>query len=272
MSKINRKIFLLSFPILAGFSLFYIVPFLISLYYSLVDNVNTQNFIGLKNYISLINNKYFIHALINTLLFSIVSVILVITISLFISFFLENNNCFRKFFMLPMLLPTTAVIFVWDLFFGTIEYRDLCKSELGSFFTILPLYLLFLWKNTGFVVIVVSSALVNIEQEIKEAATLDGASSYIGYLRISIPCIKNELYFSIVVSLVNSFKIYKESSLLYEPDYPPDSIYMLQNFMNNHFQKLNYQILTSATVIFVIFISVLVILAFRKTFDYKRKR
>ena len=51
---------------------------------------------------------------------------------------------------------------------------------------------------------------------------------------------------------MNSLKIFKESYLFYASNYPPDAAYMIQNYMNNHFYKLNYQTLSTAVVIFTL--------------------
>ena len=70
--------------------------------------------------------------------------------------------------------------------------------------------------------------------------------------------ISPSLFFVIVLSFVNSLKIFKESYLYYNTNYPPDVAYMVQNYMNNHFYKLNYQNLSCAVVIFTLVLAVVI--------------
>lgn len=61
-----------------------------------------------------------------------------------------------------------------------------------------------------------------------------------------------------MLSFVNSLKIFKESYLYYNSNYPPDTAYMIQNYMNNHFYKLNYQNLSTAVVIFTLAMAIVI--------------
>lgn len=76
----------------------------------------------------------------------------------------------------------------------------------------------------------------------------------------------DEFFFVFVLSIINSFKVFREAYLI-AGDYPHSSIYMLQHYMNNMFMSLDYQKLTSAAVIMAVFIVAIVLLLF----DVERK-
>ena len=82
---------------------------------------------------------------------------------------------------------------------------------------------------------------------------------------IIVPNIAPTLFFTFILSIVNSFKIFRESYLLYG-GYPDESVYMLQNYLNNHFMKLNYQNISTAAIFFavVVYTVVAVVFAFEK--------
>ena len=65
------------------------------------------------------------------------------------------------------------------------------------------------------------------------------------------------IFFVAILSIMNAIKISKELYLLFG-DYPPESVYMLQNFMNNNFFKLNYQRLSTAAILVILVISVII--------------
>ena len=106
--------------------------------------------------------------------------------------------------------------------------------------------------------VLLTAAMSKVPKEVYEAAAIDGASPRTVRLKITLPLISPTLLFVGVLSFVNSLKIFKESYLFYNTDYPPDSAYMLQNYMNNHFYKLNYENLSAAAVMFTLFVGALI--------------
>jgi multiple sugar transport system permease protein len=107
-----------------------------------------------------------------------------------------------------------------------------------------------------------------IPKEVLESSLLDGA----GWLRrqvfIIIPHIIPALVFVIIISMINSLKIFKEAYVLAGP-YPDDSLYTLQHFIYNQFNQLNYNYVVSAAFLFLVVIFILV--GFLFLFEYKIK-
>ena len=255
--KFKLKIALLSLPAICGFLIFYIIPFFRSIGYSFIGNVANKEFVGLTNYKEVLANKYFRMALKNTVIFSVVGVAAIMILSLGLSIALvklsKRFSFIKSFFVMPYVLPSASVVFFWQMFFDTGTYTALTEIEsFGGFFDVLPLYVIFLWKNIGINIILITSALTKIDAEVYEAAALDGAHGLKLHAKITLPLISPSLFFVGVLSFVNSLKIFKESYLYYNSNYPPDAAYMIQNYMNNHFFKLNYQNLSTAVVIFTV--------------------
>ncbi len=261
--RFKLKIALLSLPAFVGFLVFYIIPFFRSIGYSFVGSVANQEFVWFANYKEVLANKYFRLALKNTVIFSGVGVMAIMLLSLLLSIALVKLSkrfaFIKSFFVMPYVLPSASVIFFWQMFFDTGTYTALTELEsLGGFFDVLPLYVIFLWKNIGINIILITSALTKIDSVIYEAAALDGAHGLKLHAKITLPLISPSLFFVGVLSFVNSLKIFKESYLYYNTNYPPDTAYMIQNYMNNHFYKLNYQNLSTAVVIFTLTMAVVI--------------
>lgn len=245
----NTKCLLCLVPSLAGLLLFYIIPYLRVLYYSLINNQFKKDFVGLKNYIDAIQNEYFRLAFVNSikliLLCVPVLILLALLVSLGLTFLLKKLRFVRVAFILPMLLPTASVVLFFQEVFGSIENE-------------IPLYLLFIWKNIGICVILLTAALTTIEEELYEAARLDGAGGFSLHLKITLPLILPTISFSTLMAIVNSFKIFRESYLYYGNNYPPDYGYTLQYYMNNNFLKFDYQALASSSVLTSLLVAAIV--------------
>ncbi len=256
----NNRCLVLLLPSLIGLFVFYIIPFLRVLYYSLINNQFQKQFVGLDNYIKTINNEYFQLALKNSLLLILICIpvliILALIISLSLSYGINALKKTRAAFVLPMLIPTASIVIIW---------RSAFSGE-----TVLPIYLLFIWKNIGICVILITAALTAIEKEIFEAASLDGVNGVRLHTKISLPLILPTTIFAILLSIVNSFKIFKESYLFFGSNYPPSHSYTLQYYMNNNFLKLDYQSLATSSVYTTVLVIVLVLICFGFQRRYSR--
>lgn len=256
-------------PSILGVLVFFVLPFFVVIYYSLIDSVNDPNFVGLENFARLFRNSAFLLALKNTGIFSAIAVPLVVVIPLLLAMLLESElpakSVFRTVFLSPMIVPAASVILIWQMLFdyngainditaifgaGKIEWL---KSDYG----ILVVVLLFLWKNIGYNMIMFMSALSAVPKDILEVATLDGCNSVQRFFKIKLRYLVSSLSFVTIMSLINSFKVFREVYLL-TGNYPYDSMYTLQHFMNNTFANYDYQKLSSAAVVLCLIMIVII--------------
>ncbi|MBQ6212755.1 MAG: sugar ABC transporter permease [Ruminococcus sp.] len=256
-------------PSVIGVMVFFLIPFGIIIYYSLIDNPITRNFTGLDNYINLFSNSAFRKASTNTAIFSLTAVPLSLVLSLGLAMILDRNipgkSVFRTFFLSPLMVPTASVVLVWQVLFhnhGTINQiieafggkgPDWLKSTHGQIIIVL----MFLWKNLGYNMILFMSALAGIPKDIIEVAELEGAGKVYQFFHIKLRYLSPTILFVLILSLINSFKIFREVYLL-TGDYPFDKLYMLQHFMNNTFNSLDYQKLSAAAVLFALVMMVII--------------
>ena len=261
------------FPSLLGVGLFFILPFGVVVYYSLIDGVGSRNFVGLSNFIKLFHNSAFIMAAKNTLKFSFTAVPLAVALAMGLALMLECRiplkSQFRTFFLSPMMVPVASVVLIWQVLFnynGTInEFLLLFGADkidwLQSEYCQLVVLMLFLWKNLGYNMILFKSGLANIPKELLEVADVEGASSAYKFFAIKLRYLSPTILFVAILSLINSFKVFREVYLL-TGDYPYEKLYMLQHFMNNTFRSLDYQKLSAAAVVMAIAMVVIIALLF----------
>ena len=248
------------FPSLAGVLVFFVLPFLVVIYQSVLDNPVTKNFVFLKNYEMLVNNNAFRMAVKNTLTFSAIAVPLAVILPLLLAIILMSNipgrSRFRTMFITPLMVPVASVVLIWQVVFhynGVLNEItamfgaapiDWLKSEYGH----LVVLVLYLWKNIGYNMILFMSALAAIPKDIIEVAMLEGAGPIRRFFAIKLRYLSSSIVFVSLLSLINSFKVFREVYLL-TGDYPYDTLYMLQHFMNNTFGSLDYQKLSSAAIL-----------------------
>ncbi len=247
-------------PSLAGVLLFFILPFFVVIFYAFVDNPINRDFVGVDNFVRLFQNSAFRTAVKNTLSFSLISVPAAVVLSLLLAILLCEKlpgvSLFRSLFITPQMVPVASVVLIWQVIFhfnGSLneilalfgaQPIDWLKSEYSQVIAVM----LYLWKNIGYNMILFMAALSNIPVDILEVATLEGCGAWRKFWHIKLRYLSSSILFVAILSLINSFKVFREVYLL-TGDYPFDSLYLLQHFMNNTFRSLDYQKLSSAALV-----------------------
>ena len=269
MFEKKKSVLLFLLPGLCMLLIFYIIPFFSGIGYSLMDGSYKNEFVGLKNYREIWQNSMFQLGLKNTMELSLICAPLLWILSFLLASALASIKPFGGFFrssvLLPYLTPSSAILLVWLVLFdyGGPVNRALAAMGaervmwLSSGALRLPVVLMFLWKNLGFCLIIFLAALQSVPQPLYEYATLEGAGFMTRAFRITLPLVTPTAFLVFVLAWINAFKIFKEVYFI-AGAYPDYSVYTLQNYMNNMFQKLNYQNVTAAAysfglIVFAIF-------------------
>jgi multiple sugar transport system permease protein len=224
-------------PFLICFTLFLIVPFVYGLYISLHQwSIFGGNggFVGLDNYISILTpgNVYssaFYNGLKNTLVFVAISVIPLVVISLALALLIDSipdklKVYYRTVFFISYAVSVTAVsaIFKW-LFTGNGGYVNNVMNTLGlgtpNWLNEQPLawiaiLIATIWWTIGFNMILFINALDEVDQNLYEAASLDGANWWEKFSYITFPSIKGVFVFLTIVTVIASFNLYGQTLLI----------------------------------------------------------
>ena len=272
-AKIKRKSALFLAPSVIGVSLFFVLPFLVVIFYSVVNNPIQHKFVFLKNFVNVWNNTAFRLAAGNTFKFSLIAVPLVVVLSMALAFALDSaipyKSQIRTLLLSPMMVPIASVVLIWQVLF---HYNGVANEFIKFFggkqidwfksdYALVVLVFLFLWKNLGYNMILFMSAIANIPKEIIEVAEIEQAKRWQIFWYIKTRYLSSTILFVTILSLINSFKVFREVYML-TGDYPYDSLYLLQHFMNNTFNSLDYQKLSAAAIIMSLFMIVIIGLLF----------
>ena len=270
-----REGLLLILPLAAGCGLFYAVPFLMVLQNSFQRGTGrSREYVGIETYRSMLHSSVFRLAFGNTLKFLVVALPLIILLSYAIALLLKSHakkhETLKSVLLLPYVMPVVGTVLLVELLFSEAGIINRGLYTLGlpmadwlhsksAFWVVVLLYL---WKNTGYSVILLLSGLITIPEEHYAAASLDGATAWQQLRYITMPQMWYSVFFAAVFSLINAFKCFREIFLI-GGTHPDQSIYMLQHFINNAFDKLNYPKLAVASVLLLLVLTVLFALSYR---------
>ncbi|MBQ8040283.1 MAG: sugar ABC transporter permease [Lachnospiraceae bacterium] len=243
--KLRRKYtgILLFLPIFIGMLVFFAIPFGMVVSYSFGLGGGQVRFVGLENYRKVLNSEAFQLAAGNTAKFLVIGVPLLLVLALCVALLLRRNLPGQKLcansILLPLVLPIASIVMVVEW----LVPAPVLESP-AAFWVLLVLYL---WKNCGYITVLLLAGLSMIPEGLYDTAAMEGANSWQKLWYITLPLLVPSLAFSAVIGIINSFKSYREAFLL-GGRHPHESIYMLQHFLNNNFENLNYGRLAVASV------------------------
>lgn len=260
-------------PSFLGVAVFVLLPFVDVIRRSFVTG--NGNFAGLANYAEVLASGAFRLAAANTLKFAMLCIPALVLVSLLIAMAVRRApagaNACKTAFLLPMAVPAASVALIWRLFFhenGLINGlllqlggQAVMFMESGAAFYVLMIS--YLWKNIGYDMVLWSAGLANIPESLHQAAAIDGAGAFARFRYITAPQLTSVLFTIFVLSLLNSFKVFREAYLV-AGDYPHTSMYMLQHLFNNWFTNLEMGKLCAGAVLTALVILSL-ILVLQKT-------
>lgn len=257
-------------PSLFFVSIMVLIPLLDALRRSFFHAVN-NTFVGVQNYLAVFGNNAFQLAARNTVKFVIVCIPLLLCISLVVSLLLtafkETQGIFKTSFLVPMAIPVASIVLLWRVIFhkngilnvfrGFWDMPSVDWIDSNAAFGVLVFA--YLWKNFGYNMVLWLSGLSAINPALYEAAQIDGAGSIQRFIKITFPNLMPTLFTITVLSILNSFKVFREAYLI-AGSYPDDSIYMLQHLFNNWYSNLDVDKMCAGAVMMAFFVFVLLML------------
>ena len=269
-------------PSLGGVIVFTAIPFLDVVRRSFKDAMG-RRFTGMDNYRAVAGNEAFRLAVGNTARFLGVCIPLLMTLSFGAALLLwggadaggesgeaaggrEGKNrrqrgngykVFRTTLVLPMTLPAAGMVLVWKIllcpdgvlnqFLAGVTGQAWEVDWAFSRWAFPVLIATYLWKNIGYDMILWLAGLAGISGELYEAAKMAGAGFWAGLRYVTLPCLKGTCGLVGILSVVNSFRVYREAYLL-AGSYPDSSIYLIPHLFAHWFLNLDVQKMTAAAV------------------------
>jgi len=264
--RIGKRIWLFAVPSFVGMAAFFFIPVVASLFYAFTDAKG--GFIWFKNFADVLTSTAFQLAAKNSLFFIAVSVPLNMIVPFLLASLLRNlryRNALAVAFMIPMIIPSGSVVFFWNSLFSdngainSILYRagiDTVPWFMTgwSFWVIL---VVFLFRNIGFNMVLFMAGYTTIPRDYYEIAKIEGAGAFATFRHVTFIYMLPTAFIALMMSIINSFRIFREIYLL-SGQYPHQSVYMLQHFMNNQFINANMQRLSVTATLLSLAVAILV--------------
>ncbi len=258
----NRKYALILFilPSLFGVLIFYCIPFLLSFYYTLINNMSEKKFIGLGNFVDTLLNPMFQRGLQNQIFFIAIAVPICLVLALLLSFLLiklkKGKGVMLLITLIPFVIPSGTIVYFWKCIFGVNGFLNKILyvfnipmvNWYNGRWVMLIAIIIFVWKNIGIVAAFLYTGINRIPKEYYEIADIEGMGSFQIFYKITLVYLLSTIFICLLILVINSFKIFKEIYLLFG-NYPNENIYLLQHYINNQFFSLNLPKLTTSSYI-----------------------
>ena len=206
--------------------MFCIAPIFMTLYYSFTEYNLAQppDWIALENYVKVLNNTQLRRAVVNTVIYVIITVPLQTLLAMFVANFLAEylNNRYgrvlRSIIFIPTLASYVAAATVWKVILAS---RGGLLNEILGIFGVAPINwlgeptlalicvsLVAVWKSAGYFTIIFYAGIMNISVDVREAALIDGASPRQRFWKITVPLLKPITYLNVTLGIIWSFQAF----------------------------------------------------------------
>ena len=221
MVKKHKKYFLIFvLPTLIAFAIGFIYPFFQGIYLSFCKfhTVSNAKLIGFDNYVKAFQNEAFIHSFWFTVLFVIVSIVLINLIAFAVAYVLtlgiRGSNIFRTVFFVPNLIGGIILGYIWKLIFDGILHNYGTNLALNSTYGFWGLVILMCWKQAGYMMIIYIAGFQSVPSDLYEAAKIDGANRRQLLTKVTIPMMAPSITICTFLTLTNSFKLFDQNLAL----------------------------------------------------------
>ena len=269
-------------PAISAIIIFFFIPVIAAFVISFTDfdiyalgDYSSVRFVGLKNYLQLFDDPLFYTALQNTFYFVIIAGPLSIAVSLGAALLLNNKlvkykAIFRLSYFIPVVTTLVAVAIVWRFIyhpkFGIINYilslLGISPVDwLGEPSTAMPaIILMSVWKSFGYNMIIFIAGLQNISEDLYEAASIEGASSWRKFKSITLPMLAPTTVFISIITMIGFFQIFAEPYVMTQGG-PLNSTLSIVQFMYQEgfrWWNMGYSASIAFVLFFIIFIGTLI--------------
>jgi multiple sugar transport system permease protein len=230
MSRLNRHGYVFAAPFMACFALLFVLPLGYALYLSLFKNqlVGGTAFTGLSNYARALTDGQLIAGVGRVALFFCIQVPVMLLLALLAALAIDSGllrlaRVVRLGIFVPYAVPGVVATLMWGYLYGpdfgpaaqlASKLHVGAPSFLGNTLLLPSIANVVTWEFTGYNMIVLYAALRTVPRELYEAASVDGASAWRVAWHIKIPALRPALLLTLMFSVIGSFQLFTEPSLL----------------------------------------------------------
>ena len=273
-----RAPYLFIAPFFILFLVFQLIPVIWTFVISFANWNGLRNFrwVGLHQYKVMFQDYMFREAFLNNVWYWIVAVIGVVVLALMIAVCLNSprlraKKVFQTVTFLPYVCASVAMGLIFMMLFDEnaglineiiVSLGGKRRAWLGSSqYAKIPVIILFIWRIIPWFTIIIYSGLLNISKEYYEAATVDGAGVLQQFWYITIPLLKNILFFCALTVTIDIWKMFNESYTLSGPGTSNTSLFQL--VYENGFKSFNLGYASALSVVLILVLLVISMIQYR---------
>lgn len=258
------------------------IPFVMNLYYAVFDwNGISANmkFVGLDNFIKIFTaDKLFVKSALFTLRYSVYYVVIVNVLSLAVAVSLAKpkrvNNLGRAFYYVPYIISLTALSLIWKFIFGP-GFESLFTATGWEFFNwswvgtpklaFYVVVIMTVWQNVGFYMINYIAGLMAVPGDVMEAATIDGATRFQMFRKITLPLIMPSISICMLTSLTFAFKLFDVVMVFTKGGPANSTVSVAYNIYKEAFINSKYGVATAKSLVFFVAVLIVTVIQLRIT-------
>lgn len=262
---------LLVFPKVVLFSAVLLFPFVFAIWISLHEwnpIAQEQTFIGLDNYVRMVDDPVFHNSIVNTIGYAAAMVLVSVPISLGVALLLDTNVRGTGFYSAAIFLPVVtswvvvSLIWVW-IYNPDYGVLNAALSALGlptfdwlhsTSTSLLSITIMSIWKTVGFNMVIFLAGLRNIPDSYYEAARMDGANAYQRFRYVTLPLLKPTTFFVVLVTLIMSFRLFTQVFVMTDGGPVNSSYSLVFYFYERGFQQFEMGYASAIAVVLFVFV------------------
>lgn len=237
----------------------------------------TYQIVGLENYLSVFQDSRFYEALINTIVFTVGTLVPTIVFGLLLALALSKkfhgSEVLKFIIFSPWITPTVAISIVWTWIF---QPNNGLANQILNFFSLpglkwislsqtamLSVIIVTVWKSLGYAMIFYLSALEKVPKDLYEASSIDGAHGIRQFFDITLPSISPTTFFLTIITMINSLQAYDQIQILTQGGPSGSTRTLLYMYYQLGFQEFSMGKASAIAVIMMIITVALSIFQFK---------
>lgn len=233
--------------------------------------------IGFQNYIDMWKDEWFQASLVNNVIFTVAYVILLLVISFFVALFLKEKVIGKKFVQMGMYLPYVVNVVAIAAVFLAIFSREGPVSVFLKFlgmeepplflndtrFALATVVVICVWQTMGYTAMLFLSGLINIPEDLYEAAAIDGAGWWQKTRNVTIPMLSSTSFFIMVTTIVNSFKVFGLINVMTAGGPGNSTTMLVYNIYRTAFRFNKIEFASAQGIVLLVIIFIISVIQFR---------
>jgi len=266
-------------PVILVFCVFMIYPIINSFILSFQEfKYGEYKFVGLKNYLLILQDPVFKAAMLNTTIYLVIQVPIMILLALILANLLNQSYVkYKDFFRISIFMPAITALVAYSLVFKLLFHTDygLINYLLkliglnaiewlnGPVSSKAAIIIAMTWRWTGYNMVIMIAGLQNIPNELYEASAIDGANGFQRFFKITVPLMKPIILFCTITSTIGTLQLFDESYILTGGGPDNATITVAHYLYNTGFRYLNFGYAAAISYVLVLIIAILSALQFK---------